>query len=308
VSLARATQLATASACSCLPHARTTPSEGTPLLDATAMASSNSNSSEGGGPRFSPLRNQASPTAAEDYPAGGGASVSTDDAASASRVLRSNSLSSGRRVPLLPQKSRRNDNDEEDDDAPSPTASPTVPGFFSSGRVFQLQYLSFFILGLVNNMGYVVVNSAAKSLADGFGKSNLIGAVVWSNVAFGIGVRFLNAFVLLHTRVSARVMVACGLLVLGCSGLALGTQVSFWMCLVAVVSVGCFSSLGESVLLGYLRSFDPRLMGAWSSGTGMAGIGGTLSYLLFKSVVGLDNMVIFLIQAPFVIVYCQSFS
>ena len=220
--------------------------------------------------------------------------------------------------------------------SPSPALS-----FCASPRSYQLQWVCFFLLGTINNLSYVVVNSAAKSLADSFGDGDLIGAIVWANVAFGIGsqtsdtdaattrereqastrsrrvslccclfvlsVRFLNTFALLDTKVTHRVLASCVLCVLGIGGVAVGTMISFWFCLVAVVLVGCFSSLGESVLLGFLREFDPALMGAWSSGTGMAGILGTLSYLLMYSVIGLSNRTIFISLLPFTLVYWAAF-
>ena len=186
-------------------------------------------------------------------------------------------------------------------DTPPQSPSPVSPGirplvtphthvsFFATTRQYKLQWLSFFLLGCINNLAYVVVNSAAKSIAESFNSGDLIGAVVWANVGFGIGVRFLNTFALLHTPVTSRMIVNCSMLLLGTLGLAGATSISFWLCLAAVVLVGCFSSLGESVLLGFLRDFDPQLMGAWSSGTGMAGILGTLTYLLLFSVLKLSN-------------------
>jgi battenin len=136
---------------------------------------------------------------------------------------------------------------------------------------------------------FFVLSSAAKSIADSFNAGDLIGAIVWANVAMGIGMRFLNTFVLMHTSVSIRIKAAIALSVAGCAGLAFGTLISFWFCLFSVVLVGCFSSLGESVILAYLKDFDPAFMGAWSSGTGMAGVGGTLMYLLMYSGIGMSN-------------------
>lgn len=54
--------------------------------------------------------------------------------------------------------------------------------------------IGFFFMGAINNLSYVVVNSAAKSLAESFDASNLIGAVPWANVAFGLLSRLVNAF------------------------------------------------------------------------------------------------------------------
>jgi battenin len=49
------------------------------------------------------------------------------------------------------------------------------------------------------------------------------------------------------------------------------------------------------------------LTGAWSSGTGMAGVSGTLLYLLLRGVAHLSNQSIFLIATPTVIIYYIAF-
>jgi hypothetical protein len=72
-------------------------------------------------------------------------------------------------------------------------------------------------------------------------------------------------------------------------------------------SVGSASSLGESVILGYLKDFDPHLTGAWSSGNGIAAVGGTLVYLLLHSVIGLTNQQVFLFCTPTILLYYIAF-
>ena len=54
-----------------------------------------------------------------------------------------------------------------------------------------------------------------------------------------------------------------------------------------------FLFLSYSVALGYLRLFPSKMVNAWSSGTGMAGVLGSLIYITFGCVVGAggDNQV-----------------
>jgi battenin len=63
-----------------------------------------------------------------------------------------------------------------------------------------------------------------------------------------------------------------------------------------------------SVLLGYLKEFDSSMTGAWSSGTGMAGVGGSLFYIAVYSGIGLSNQAVFLILLPTVLVYWITFK
>jgi len=76
--------------------------------------------------------------------------------------------------------------------------------------------------------------------------------------------------------------------------------------LVSVVLIGTSCSFGESVLLGHMRKYSPDIVSGWSSGTGMAGVGGSLGYLLFVAA-KLSNTTIFAALAPFGVVYCALF-
>jgi hypothetical protein len=179
--------------------------------------------------------------------------------------------------------------------------------FCAQPSSYKKEWLAFFTLGTLNNLSYVVVNSAAKSLADSFHQGNLIGAVVWCNVGIGTALRFAHAFYMLHLTYRTRILASIILALVGCVGVAIGTWIDFWFCLFAVLLVGCFSSLGESCLLGYLKDFDPAMMGAWSSGTGMAGVGGTSLYLLLFSILGWSNRAIFLCLVPPMAFYWVAF-
>jgi len=84
-------------------------------------------------------------------------------------------------------------------------------------------------------------------------------------------------------------------------------QVDSWaLCLVFVIVIGTSCSFGESVLLAHMRKYSPDIVSGWSSGTGMAGVGGSLGYLLFIAA-NLNNKEIFYILAPLGAVYCALF-
>ena len=85
---------------------------------------------------------------------------------------------------------------------PSPSPQPSISTitmascFSPSPAGYWRNFMTFWFLGVINNLAYVVVNSAAKSLADGFGQSSMIGLILWCNIAFGIVARFGNTFLL----------------------------------------------------------------------------------------------------------------
>jgi hypothetical protein len=101
-------------------------------------------------------------------------------------------------------------------------------------------------------------------------------------------------------------MITGVLLLLGCVGVSVCGPVGFWLALISIMLIGAASALGESVVLGFLKLYPAALTGAWSSGTGMAGVGGSAFYLIL-SVAGLSNAAIFGIQAPFAVIYVAVF-
>eukprot|EP00040_Diaphanoeca_grandis_P025522 m.141439 g.141439 ORF g.141439 m.141439 type:complete len:449 (-) comp30190_c0_seq1:67-1413(-) len=150
---------------------------------------------------------------------------------------------------------------------------------------FKANWLAFFLMGTINNLPYVVVSSSAKTLADNFGASNLLGIIVWANVAMGFAAKGLNTFFLSNTPFTTRIWLmimvfAAGLLVVAFSS-------SFAMAICGIVLAGAACSFGEGVALGYLKLYPNMLMNAWGSGTGMAGVGGSALYLAYLAA-GLD--------------------
>jgi hypothetical protein len=47
-------------------------------------------------------------------------------------------------------------------------------------------WVALFLMGTINNLPYVVVNSSANILATSFNKSDLVPLIMFSNVAFGV--------------------------------------------------------------------------------------------------------------------------
>ena len=66
-------------------------------------------------------------------------------------------------------------------------------------------------------------------------------------------------------------------------------EAGFYFALIASVFHGAATAIGESTMLAFLRGFPSKLVGGFSSGTGMAGIAGTLLFLVFKQIDYLDK-------------------
>jgi hypothetical protein len=78
------------------------------------------------------------------------------------------------------------------------------------------------------------------------------------------------------------------------------------LALLASLLIGFCSGTGEATFLGFLKGFPSHLVGYVSSGTGFAGISGTLTLLLLQGI-NLSNGAIFLIVSPTILIYLLSF-
>ena len=83
----------------------------------------------------------------------------------------------------------------------------------------------------------------------------------------------------------------------------------FWFCVAVAASclIGIASGMGEATFLGFLKGYPSHTVGFVSSGTGFAGISGTVTLLVLKGI-GLANQYIFIIALPTIIVYYISFQ
>lgn len=57
----------------------------------------------------------------------------------------------------------------------------------------------------------------------------------------------------------------------------------FSLSLLATTVIGIFGTIGDSAIMGFMKSIPPEFVLGWGSGTGIAGITGSGMYLLFKS-------------------------
>lgn len=153
--------------------------------------------------------------------------------------------------------------------------------------------VGFWVLGLCNNFGYVVMLSAAHDIIARFDKVHeqtageittevlqrqchivSTGAILLADVVPGLGVKIIVPF--LPFWVNLRVFSAIFL-----------TTMSFLLVafadsqMIAVIGVACTSAacgIGESTILAYCSNYHRNTLSAWSSGTGGAGIIGSIAY------------------------------
>ncbi|XP_033220580.1 battenin [Belonocnema kinseyi] len=163
--------------------------------------------------------------------------------------------------------------------------------------------LAFWLLGLCNNYGYVVMLSAAHDiLTKGFSEDQAdqnfdenvhnntsgehiricnpisTGAILLADILPCLAVKLVFPFIpfYVHARVASCILFsAAGLLLV-----ALGN--SSLLLILGVVLTSISSGVGETTLLSYSNRFNKHVISTWSSGTGGAGIFGAISYAGLK--------------------------
>ncbi|CAI2353307.1 unnamed protein product [Caenorhabditis sp. 36 PRJEB53466] len=155
--------------------------------------------------------------------------------------------------------------------------------------------VAFFLLGLCNNYGYVIMLSAAEDILSqqhGKNKTTTVDAclpsitvreckpptaeVLLSDNLPSLIVKLTFPFFMDRFPFGLRVAVVC--LLQATSYFVVAFSVSIPMSLAGVVFVSLGGGLGEITFLGLSAHYQRIAIAGWSSGTGMAGLLGSFSY------------------------------
>ena len=141
------------------------------------------------------------------------------------------------------------------------------------------QKIALFILGIINNTTYVVVLSASKKLCEKFNKKDFIPFFSGSLVLFSILLKIINSKYLVKIRHKIRILVASILIITGILFIMLSIFVNiFFISIIGTIFVGLGTSFGSITILGFIKGFDPDIVVGFSSGTGFAGVFGSIYY------------------------------
>uniref|UniRef100_A0A1A9WE49 Battenin n=1 Tax=Glossina brevipalpis TaxID=37001 RepID=A0A1A9WE49_9MUSC len=177
-------------------------------------------------------------------------------------------------------------------------AGPSV----RSERSLWRDLTAYWILGLCNNYGYVVMLSAAHDIIgqfhhevvlarsskepanvdDDIGKGRhchivSTGAILLADILPSLFVKIIMPFFPFWVQIALAVSFsAAGFLLVGFASFK-------WMALLGVIITSASSGIGETTFLGYSSSFNKNVVSTWSSGTGGAGVIGSLSYATLRS-------------------------
>ena len=172
-------------------------------------------------------------------------------------------------------------------------------------------YTMIFVIGLINNNGYVLIGSSAQDMARKFKHKDLMPVFQFFLVCFSSFIRIINSRFLLKIKHRNKLITVVLMWTLGYILFFISYYIEndfgFALSLLATVLIGAFTSLGGCTSLGYMKTLPPLLVGAYGSGTGMAGISGAGIYLLVTTVFKIDFAQICLIMIPLGFIYLLCF-
>lgn len=139
-------------------------------------------------------------------------------------------------------------------------------------------YGYFWIFGLINNVLYVVILSAA---ADIVGPSLPKTLVLLADITPSLIIKLSSPFFIDKIPYEYRIFV---LIVLSAVGMFMVSLRSLSLCMVGIVLASISSGFGEVSFLQLTHYFEEVALNGWSSGTGGAGIIGSGVYMLLTSI------------------------
>jgi battenin len=151
--------------------------------------------------------------------------------------------------------------------------------------------LAFWICGLVNNIVFVVYLSAAEDLLE-----TKAGVILLLSVLPGLVTKTLLPFFAERLSYLFRIGLTSISLCLCCIGVAQSVSTPPRLAFLGISS--CAGSLGEVTFLALTSQHDATTVGAWSSGTGFAGVTGASVYYVIRSVLGLSSKQALLFVSP----------
>jgi len=170
--------------------------------------------------------------------------------------------------------------------------------------------MSFFLLGLLNNLSFVVTLSSAEDIAP-----HHAGAVLSAAILPGILAKLTFNLWALNTSYFARIIIlsiseSASMFVLSILSKP-STSIAFKLACICVISFA--GSTGESSYLGLATRFLDQnkqavAVSLWSSGTGMSGLAGAGVYVLFTQSFRLSANTTLRIVSPFLLLQIALYT
>ncbi|WPK23525.1 hypothetical protein PUMCH_000766 [Australozyma saopauloensis] len=169
----------------------------------------------------------------------------------------------------------------------------------------QKVFVAFLIFGLVNNVLYVVILSAAIDLV---GAATPKAIVLLADIVPALTIKLASPLFIHLIPYTRRILAlvalsSVGMLIISLSGAnAIGTKV------MGIAFASLSSGLGEVSFLQLTHYYDEKdAIGGFSMGTGAAGILGSFAFLVLTSLLGISTRTLLLVFAVVPLLFLVSF-
>lgn len=174
-----------------------------------------------------------------------------------------------------------------------------------------------FLLGVCNNIGYVLVWVSSPKLSEALNQPNLVSLYMLIMFIIALTGRFLTMKFLLRVKYYYKVILVTVTFIFGYfsffiilftidSTNVIEQQKGFYLSLIPTSLLGIATSVGELNLVGYFKKFPSEWLSGFYSGTGVAGIAGAVVTIIFSSV-KINQAYMWLVTCSFAFIYFISF-
>ena len=180
-----------------------------------------------------------------------------------------------------------------------------------------LFFFLFCLIGLINNMGSVLIIACSQQFAKALNNPQLIAlypmAIIMCssltrvvNSKFCIRFKYMTRVIILSIYFLVGYLLLFTILLIVDSDPNFSKVLAFCLSLIPSFIMGTGQAFGEANILGYLRTFPEGYVSGWSTGTGFAGVVGAGISLLSKTQ-SRNSGYIYLYISPVTIVYFACF-
>ena len=181
----------------------------------------------------------------------------------------------------------------------------------------SLFFILFLLIGLINNLGYVLILTGSQQFSSKLKSESLIALYPLALIGFSSISRFINSKFCIKVTYFKRLLGLSIYFFIGYISLFIilyiveskdnfNNTLAFVLTLIPSIIMGTGSSFGEATNLGYIRTFPKDFISGWSSGTGFAGVFGALITLCCKKFEWkLKNLYLFI--SPVALIYFICF-
>lgn len=165
----------------------------------------------------------------------------------------------------------------------------------------------FFVLGIINHNGYIMVQSGAAALSKTFHQEDFMGFFQLLMSTFVVAISFACGTVLVDLPHYTKFWLATTLMVIAFLLVTIACWFNtipalFWVAVFASILMASGKGVGEATFLGFCNLYPKYVVGYVSQGTGIAGLSGVLVNLVLQSL-GVPLWLTFLLLLPTPLIY-----